>query len=152
MFAICFAEAQFSTVLSNRGHLKGCNFLKTFCNVRCYVPWFYFEGSRPEWCISSMIYGRDTPFWLDTLEYFPPNDLYCCFVGFAAIAVHFLLLRCRLENIIFDMMCLWWDSDLFIVPFSVLRLSCIAAMTDVFSGFRGMLLLVGWLLNVPATC
>ena len=26
------------------------------------------EGSRPEWCISSMIYSRDTPVWLDTLE------------------------------------------------------------------------------------
>ena len=25
------------------------------------------EGSRPEWCISSMIYSRDTPFWLGTL-------------------------------------------------------------------------------------
>ena len=24
------------------------------------------EGSRPEWCISSMIYSRDTPFWLET--------------------------------------------------------------------------------------
>ena len=22
----------------------------------------YFEGSQPEWCISSMIYSRDTPF------------------------------------------------------------------------------------------
>ena len=26
------------------------------------------EGSRPEWCISSMIYSRDTPFWLETVE------------------------------------------------------------------------------------
>ena len=25
------------------------------------------ESSRPEWCISSMIYSRDTPFWLETL-------------------------------------------------------------------------------------
>ena len=24
------------------------------------------EGSRPEWCISSMVYNRDTPFWLET--------------------------------------------------------------------------------------
>ena len=23
----------------------------------------HIEGSRPEWCISSMIYSRDTPFW-----------------------------------------------------------------------------------------
>ena len=28
------------------------------------------EGSRPEWCISSMLYSRDTPFWSGTL-----NDL-----------------------------------------------------------------------------
>ena len=29
----------------------------------------HFEGSRPEWCISSMIYSRDTPFWSGTLEF-----------------------------------------------------------------------------------
>ena len=28
----------------------------------------HFEGSRPEWCISSMIYSRDTPFWSETLN------------------------------------------------------------------------------------
>ena len=27
-----------------------------------------FEGSQPEWCISSMIYSRDTPFWSGTLK------------------------------------------------------------------------------------
>ena len=27
-----------------------------------------FEGSRPEWCISSMIYNRYIPFWSETLE------------------------------------------------------------------------------------
>ena len=27
------------------------------------------EGFRPEWCISSMIYSRDTPFWSGTLDY-----------------------------------------------------------------------------------
>ena len=26
------------------------------------------EGSRPEWCISSMTYSRNTPFWSGTLE------------------------------------------------------------------------------------
>ena len=30
----------------------------------------HFESSRPEWCISSMIYSRDTPFWLETLDLF----------------------------------------------------------------------------------
>ena len=28
----------------------------------------HIEGSRPEWCISSMIYSRDTPFWSGTLD------------------------------------------------------------------------------------
>ena len=30
----------------------------------------YIEGSRPEWCISSIIYtsSRDTPFWFETLD------------------------------------------------------------------------------------
>ena len=27
------------------------------------IPCLEMEGSRPEWCISSMIYSRDTPFW-----------------------------------------------------------------------------------------
>ena len=29
---------------------------------------YNFEGSQPEWCISSMIYSRDTPFWPGTLD------------------------------------------------------------------------------------
>ena len=28
-----------------------------------------FKGSRPEWCISSMIYSRDIPFWSETLDF-----------------------------------------------------------------------------------
>ena len=28
----------------------------------------YIEDFRPEWCISSMIFSRDTPFWLETLD------------------------------------------------------------------------------------
>ena len=28
----------------------------------------YIEGSRPEWCISSMRYSRGTPFWSETLK------------------------------------------------------------------------------------
>ena len=28
----------------------------------------YIEGSGPEWCISSMLYGQDTPFWSATLD------------------------------------------------------------------------------------
>ena len=31
-----------------------------------YMP--IYQGSRPDWCISSMIYSRDTPFWSGTLE------------------------------------------------------------------------------------
>ena len=30
--------------------------------------WQHIEGSRPEWCISNMIYSRDRPFWLETLD------------------------------------------------------------------------------------
>ena len=28
----------------------------------------HIKGSQPEWCISSMIYSRDTPFWSGTLD------------------------------------------------------------------------------------
>ena len=34
----------------------------------------YIEGSRPEWCISGMIYSRNTPFWSGIL------DMYFCIV------------------------------------------------------------------------
>ena len=33
----------------------------------------YIEGSRPEWCISSMMCTRDTPFWSGTLDMYPYN-------------------------------------------------------------------------------
>ena len=36
--------------------------------------WDNIEGSRPEWCISSMIYSRDTPFWSGTLNIVVDNS------------------------------------------------------------------------------
>ena len=41
------------------------------------------EGSRPEWCISSMIHSRDTPFWSGTFAWFvsrrtPVSCAVCC--------------------------------------------------------------------------
>ena len=41
---------------------------KTVISLYSIVVTVYFEGSRPEWCISSMIYSGDTPFWLETLD------------------------------------------------------------------------------------
>ena len=29
----------------------------------------HIEGSQPEWCISSMIYSGDAPFWSETLDF-----------------------------------------------------------------------------------
>ena len=52
--------------------------LRTNCTKKISSPHMQFQnhgtpykyrGSRPEWCISSMIYSRDTPFWSGTLEY-----------------------------------------------------------------------------------
>ena len=40
--------------------------LECIHNIFKYV--LEFEGSRPEWCISSMIYSGDTPFWSETLD------------------------------------------------------------------------------------
>ena len=45
-----------------------------------------FRGSRPEWCISSMIYGRDIPFWLETLDLYSSVIItkligLCCWYG-----------------------------------------------------------------------
>ena len=34
----------------------------------CVNVCVHIKGSRPEWCISSMIYSRDTPFWSETLD------------------------------------------------------------------------------------
>ena len=38
----------------------------------------HIEGSRSEWCVSSMIYSRDTPFWSETLDIF--RSLVCIVV------------------------------------------------------------------------
>ena len=31
------------------------------------LAYLHFKGSQPEWCISSMMYSGDTPFWSETL-------------------------------------------------------------------------------------
>ena len=36
-------------------------------NNICNTCW-HIEGSGPEWCISSMLYSEDTPFWPGTLD------------------------------------------------------------------------------------
>ena len=33
-----------------------------------WVRFLHIKGSRPEWCISSMMYSRDVPFWSETLN------------------------------------------------------------------------------------
>ena len=33
-----------------------------------YKDHLHIKGSRPEWCISSMIHSRDIPFWSETLD------------------------------------------------------------------------------------
>ena len=38
-----------------------------FPTVFSYVR-LHIEGSRPEWCISTIYHACDTPFWLGTLE------------------------------------------------------------------------------------
>ena len=40
------------------------------CTTPCQPKQYYIEGSGPEWCISSMLCSRDTPFWLGTLDIF----------------------------------------------------------------------------------
>ena len=32
---------------------------------------YHFEGSGPEWYISSMLYSLDIPFWSGTLDFIP---------------------------------------------------------------------------------
>ena len=44
---------------------------KCHCILFAENAWYghsHIEGSRPEWCITSMIYSGDTPFWLETLD------------------------------------------------------------------------------------
>ena len=36
--------------------------------VSCMCCQLYIESSQPEWCISSMIYSRGTPFWPEILD------------------------------------------------------------------------------------
>ena len=50
--------------------------VSVYCGLVRWTVWFatsisvwqHIEGSRPEWCISSIIYSRDTPFWSETLD------------------------------------------------------------------------------------
>ena len=50
----------------NRGSYSCANSFISFYWLPISV--YNIEGSRPEWCISSMIYSRDTPFWSGTLD------------------------------------------------------------------------------------
>ena len=50
----------------------------------------HFEGFRPEWCISNMIYSGDTPFWSETLDVMleihhsgREPSIYCSSISFA---------------------------------------------------------------------
>ena len=38
------------------------------CSTKLLNVEVWNQGSRPEWCISNMIYGGDTPIWLETLK------------------------------------------------------------------------------------
>ena len=40
----------------------------SLCNAGRFLCEGQIEGSQPEWCISSMIYSGDTPFWSETLK------------------------------------------------------------------------------------
>ena len=43
--------------------------LQDFIKPRtAYVQMIHIEGSRPEWCISTIYHAWDTPFWLGTLD------------------------------------------------------------------------------------
>ena len=53
-------------------YLFGCLLVSLSLSFLSFLSSFrlHFEGSQPEWCISSRIYSRDTPFWPETLENF----------------------------------------------------------------------------------
>ena len=41
----------------------------------------YIKGSRAEWCTSSMMYSRDTLFWLGTLDMYQPNIVWNIYIN-----------------------------------------------------------------------
>ena len=56
------------------------------------------EGSRPEWCISSKMYSRDTPFWLETLymsRTVGPSDSFSLFTQTATPVARMNATACR---------------------------------------------------------
>ena len=57
------------------------------CNFHAHFPDYKFEGSRPEWRISSMIYSRDTPFWSETLKIFSFVAFSCTLETLAAVCI-----------------------------------------------------------------
>ena len=39
-----------------------------FSQANKLYKYSHIEGFRPKWCISTMIYSRDTPFWSEILD------------------------------------------------------------------------------------
>ena len=63
-----------------------CIWWRAYCVVDCLccllhivLGLAYFEGSRPEWCISTIYHAWDTPFWSGTLDFpFPTSACHQC--------------------------------------------------------------------------
>ena len=45
---------------------------------QCQSGWTHIEGSRPEWCILSMIHSSETTFWSGTLDIVPDHRRNVC--------------------------------------------------------------------------
>ena len=58
----------------------------------CVYSRTHFEGSRPERCISSMMYSRDTPFWSKTLEFCTASFGIICLLLERVVCSFFVLL------------------------------------------------------------
>ena len=58
-----------------------CFRLSVVCQNDTDIKQKQFEGSQPEWCISSMIYSRDTPFCSETLELYRNHTQQPCWLA-----------------------------------------------------------------------
>ena len=66
-FGICACSVALSMFHTER-HSKNEIIITKLWDVLNEIPSLHTQGSGPEWCISSMLYSRNTPFWSGTLD------------------------------------------------------------------------------------
>ena len=111
------------------------------------------EGSRPEWCISSMVYSGDTPFWSETLNLLWTDFTVTSYLVSSPGKVE--ASTSKAEDPRFDSRLWPWDLSVSSHTSDLTIGTPVAALPSAWHyrvSAGAVCLLVGCLLNVSATC